>query len=109
LVGSYFFGDFCSGEIGWVQPNGEMSFLLNSGISITSFGEDANGELYVLGNGKVFKIKGEEMGLLEQNEWKVAIFPNPVSDILTIQSKKSVDLIHIYNRDGRMVKEQMGN
>lgn len=109
LVGSYFFGDFCSGEIGWVQPNGEMSFLLNSGISITSFGEDAYGELYVLGNGKVFKIKGEEMGLLEQNEWKVAIFPNPVSDILTIQSKKSVDLIHIYNRDGRMVKEQMGN
>lgn len=109
LEGCYFFGDFCSGEIGWVQPNGEMTFLLDSGISITSFGEDAKGELYVLGNGKVYKIKGEEMGVVEQNEWKVSFYPNPVSDILTIQSKQSFDLIHIYSRDGRLLKEQKGN
>ena len=106
LQGCYFFGDFCSGEIGFVQPNGELTFILDSGISITSFGEDANGELYVLGNGKVYKLKGDEMNLIEQEDWKVSIYPNPVSDQLTIQTNPSFESIHIYNSDGRLVRKQ---
>jgi hypothetical protein len=51
LHGVYLLADFCSGRIwggiqaaggGWSQP-----VLLDSGVPITAFGEDASGELYV--------------------------------------------------------------
>ena len=56
LVGTYIFGDFCSGEI-WGFQNGQTSLLLNSDARISSFGEDQAGELYVVGHGgKIFHI-----------------------------------------------------
>ena len=59
--GTYVFGDYCSGGIfGW---NGSTrSTLLNTGMSISSFGEDEQGELYVVDldalNGSVSRIVG---------------------------------------------------
>jgi hypothetical protein len=55
-VGTYVFGDYCSGEIfGW---NGSsQSVLLDTALNISSFGEDQAGELYVVGlGGTVHKI-----------------------------------------------------
>ena len=48
--GTYLYGDYCTGEIfGW---NGSsQSVLLGSGLSISSFGEDEPGELYVVDHG----------------------------------------------------------
>jgi hypothetical protein len=48
--GTYVYGDFCSGEIlGW---NGSaQSVLLDTAMSISSFGEDEAGELYVVNLG----------------------------------------------------------
>ena len=52
LAGTYLYGDFCSGEIhGFRFENGEAaghSLLVDSGLRITSFGEDGIGEIYVL-------------------------------------------------------------
>jgi hypothetical protein len=52
LVGGYVFGDYCSGEI-WVISAGAASpatktRLLDTSLTISSFGENAAGELYVL-------------------------------------------------------------
>ena len=45
--GTYIYADFCSGEIfGWDGTT--QSVLLTSGMSISSFGEDEDGELYVV-------------------------------------------------------------
>ena len=62
LQGVYFFGDYCSGRI-WttfLDSAGEWQtneFMSNTGISISSFGEDEQGELYVVGyNGRVLKL-----------------------------------------------------
>ncbi len=53
LAGIYFFGDFCSGNIWGLkqEASGEwtMTLLLKTDVSISSFGEDAAGEIYVLG------------------------------------------------------------
>jgi glucose/arabinose dehydrogenase len=49
-VGTYVFGDFCTGELFMLQ-NGAVQVLLDTGLSISSFGEDAAGELYVVGLG----------------------------------------------------------
>jgi len=63
LAGTYFYGDYCSG---WVRSfrlvNGRASELqewpeLAPGSQITSFGEDAAGELYIVtADGKVHKV-----------------------------------------------------
>ncbi len=53
--GSYIYGDFCSGRIWALQYNGsqvvENTLLVDSTLSITSFGVDSRGELYVLDRG----------------------------------------------------------
>ena len=54
--GTYVYGDFCSGEIfSW---NGSAQTLeLDTTMSISSFGEDENGEIYVVNhNGSVSRI-----------------------------------------------------
>jgi hypothetical protein len=52
LRGYYIYGDYCSGKI-WAlgyQGNAVTTniLLVDSGLSITSFGEDLAGDLYVL-------------------------------------------------------------
>ena len=52
LAGAYLYGDFCSGEIHGLRVDGgtviEHRLLVDSGLMITSFGEDLEGEIYVL-------------------------------------------------------------
>src|SRR5262245_22362091 len=55
LRGAYFYGDYCTGKI-WVgtrELNGLWSsrLLLDTNLLISSFGEDLNGELYVINLG----------------------------------------------------------
>ncbi len=45
--GTYVYGDFCSGEI-FAWDGAAQSLLLAAGINISSFGEDEQGELYVV-------------------------------------------------------------
>jgi glucose/arabinose dehydrogenase len=52
LIGRYLFGDYCSGRIWMLTEAGggrwSMSAALETGLRISSFGEDPQGELYVL-------------------------------------------------------------
>jgi hypothetical protein len=69
MVGRYFFGDYCSGKIWSGQPNGSgalsnvVEHTADLGIpgseNITSFGEDANGELYIVDSsgGQIWRME----------------------------------------------------
>ena len=62
LQGIYFCGDFCSGRIwGLRQPEAEwqQKMLKESGLSISTFGEDEAGEVYVAdyGKGNIYRIE----------------------------------------------------
>jgi glucose/arabinose dehydrogenase len=62
LNGNYLLGDYCSGIIWSLFPQDDRNWLLNplldSDIRISSFGEDAYGELYVLDHGgNVYQIQ----------------------------------------------------
>ena len=52
LYGAYLYGDFCSGKIWALRHDGaavtEHMEIADTGLSISSFGEDASGEVYVL-------------------------------------------------------------
>jgi glucose/arabinose dehydrogenase len=62
LKGVYVFGDFCSGRIWGLRQNTDqdwdMALLLDTDVAISSFGQDAVGELYVLGyrDGAVYHL-----------------------------------------------------
>lgn len=62
LNGTYIYGDFCTGRIwgGTRNANGTVSVrnLLDAPFNISTFGEDANGEVYVgdYGNGVLYRI-----------------------------------------------------
>lgn len=61
LDGNYFFADFCAGtvkSIKWPNPAvGDWSSQLSPGTSISSFGQDNKGELYIVQlGGAVWKI-----------------------------------------------------
>ncbi|HLA43043.1 MAG TPA: PQQ-dependent sugar dehydrogenase [Aggregatilineales bacterium] len=50
LQGHYFYGDYCTGKIWTLVRSGDdwiNSLFLDSSFRISSFGEDANGELYL--------------------------------------------------------------
>ena len=52
LHGAYLYADFCSGKIWALRHDGvsvtEQMLIADTGLSISSFGEDASGEVYVL-------------------------------------------------------------
>lgn len=63
--GTYFFGDYCSGRI-WggtleeTTGNWARTEVLDSSLSISTFGEDENGELYVADlDGTLYRVFGE--------------------------------------------------
>jgi glucose/arabinose dehydrogenase len=62
-LGTYVYGDFCSGEILQLNPvasGAAQTLLLATGLSISSFGEDEAGEIYVVGlGGTVHRIAAE--------------------------------------------------
>ncbi|MBI3242776.1 MAG: PQQ-dependent sugar dehydrogenase [Chloroflexi bacterium] len=55
LSGIYFFADYCSGIIWSLTPQAdgawERNVFMNTDFTISSFGEDVNGELYVVDHG----------------------------------------------------------
>ncbi len=63
LQGQYFFADYCTGYIWSLQHAGDqwqMDKRLNSDMRISSFGEDVNGEVYVIDHdGGVYHLKAK--------------------------------------------------
>ena len=63
LAGRYVFADYCSGRI-WTVPRGAASpiaksLLMDTSMTISSFGEDQQGELYVVNRGgSIYRLEG---------------------------------------------------
>ncbi len=69
LTGSYLYGDFCSGRI-WSAAQGpgnvwtSSPLLTTAAYSLSSFGEDQNGDVYVAGlsGGRIYKVVAASVG-----------------------------------------------
>jgi len=110
LTGTYFYADYCSGEIGVFALGQPAEFVTEiPGTFITTFGEDVNGELYVAGSGKIYKIIGEEMAVNDVNKLNVSAYPNPVTDYLNIESDKKIESVSVYTYDGRLISNATEN
>lgn len=64
LRGTYIYGDYCSGRIWGLSPQNQNRLLLDSDLTITTFGQDDAGEIYVADGlaGRVYRILGTKPG-----------------------------------------------
>jgi len=97
LWGTYFFADFCSGQIwsfrgpslsGFQERTGELNPPGSASVdSISSFGADARGEIYIcdLNDGEVFKIVAVGGPFKDCNQ-------NGIEDACDIATRASLDL-----------------
>lgn len=68
IYGRYYFGDYCTGSVWQSTQAGDGSWSIGSSLStsfnISGFGQDANGEMYIINlNGAVYKFTGTNSNL----------------------------------------------
>lgn len=113
FVDTYFFADYCSDEIGTlIFENNAWTMAFTTPFNNkgwTSFGEDNIGELYIAAasTGEIFRIIDTNLSVEENSLKTIKIYPNPVTDYLTIDmqsSTKIVSEIVIYDVHCKRVK-----
>ena len=109
LIGKYFFADYCSAEIGWLDNEMNMTFTQTELNVIGTIGQDNYGNLYVASTNRVYKIVDESMGNTEENKLDINLYPNPTTDFLYITTNKPTDIISIYSAKGKLIQTIEGN
>lgn len=111
--GLYFFADYCSDEIGILENTGSnwnLTFTQPfTGNGWTTFGEDVNGEIYIVGidSDAIYKIQDPNLSIEDNSLFEVKIYPNPAVNQFTIEvsnSKVLIKTINIYNIQGKLIK-----
>lgn len=111
IYGLYFFADYCSNQIGFINQSNQLTFLNSySGNSFTTFGEDNQKDLYIAGrqSGIVYKINGSVASVSDFDK-SFRIYPNPASDKVFIDSQNSdvrIQQISIYDLSGKLVLDR---
>jgi glucose/arabinose dehydrogenase len=111
LQGRYIFADYCSTQIGSLNPDDSITWTSAfSGNNFSTFGVNNLNELFVasVNNGKVFKVTTTTLGTQENDlSVQIKVYPNPASKKVFIEGLKdkntSVDII---NFEGRKVLTQ---
>ncbi|MEM6515424.1 MAG: PQQ-dependent sugar dehydrogenase [Bacteroidota bacterium] len=113
LQGLYFFGDFCTNEIGVVEEttnnNYELSFINNFSIGgVSAFGEGNDGELYVAGlsTGTIFRITQSNLSVNSALPSNVIIYPNPSDGVINFDFRNTniaVSQISILDGQGKVI------
>ncbi|MDR2235130.1 MAG: PQQ-dependent sugar dehydrogenase [Chryseobacterium sp.] len=110
LQGKYFLADYCSQQIGILNADNSIVWTSpSSGNSFSTFGQDAQKELYVaaVNSGKIFKITTGTLSTEELSHYSpVRIYPNPASDKVFVEGfteeNRSAELI---STEGKTVRE----
>ncbi|MBR9915633.1 MAG: T9SS type A sorting domain-containing protein, partial [Algicola sp.] len=116
LQGLYFFADYCSNEIGYVQETSPNNFSLNflgqfPGGEFVAFGEDINGELYVasLANGTIYRIVESTLSNEASSLSVIKMHPNPAKLFVNFDLAHltdSINRIEVYDLQGKRVLYQ---
>lgn len=108
LQGKYFFADYCSTQIGIMSSDNSITWTsAYTGNSFSTFGQDAQKELYVaaVNSGKIFKITTGTLSTHENDfSETIKIYPNPASKEIFISGIKDKKITaEIISTDGRKV------
>ncbi|NRD21131.1 PQQ-dependent sugar dehydrogenase [Winogradskyella eckloniae] len=115
LTGLYFFADYCSQEIGFLnydETNDTWLRTLNDfNGNWSAFGEDFNGELYVsdLTSGSIYKIIDNTLGVDQNSLSSISVYPNPIKNEVHINfginnTNQLYTTILIFDLQGKLIK-----
>lgn len=110
--GKYIFGDYCLGKIFSLTDAGVLTISPNiAGMgSVTTFGEDVNGELYVAnaGTGAIFRIIDTSLGVANVAENGFSIYPNPAQTEVFVRNQSGVSATRfsVYDLSGKLLMSQ---
>lgn len=93
FIGKYLFIEFCAGKVGIVDAQGEITWsqTLPQEAYLTTVGEDINGELYVTGDGVLYKLIEVELGTKNFRDAGLRLYPNPASTEVSISAKNPLN------------------
>jgi glucose/arabinose dehydrogenase len=107
FTGNYFFGDYCSGEIAYINSTGTIVWAYDTNIlySLTTFGEDSSGEIYVALSGTIYKLYDPTLSTDDFAKNGLSLYPNPASREIFIKnsSELSISNVKIYDLTGKLV------
>lgn len=111
LQGIYFFADFCSKEIGYLQQNGNnwtMNFTAPFDHNWVAFGEDLAGELYAssIVQGAIYKIIDSNLSVNEFNINNIVAEPNPANNQINFNLNNNsvfINQLTVYDILGKTV------
>jgi hypothetical protein len=121
LVGKYIYGDWCEGRIWSLEDNGDGSYtntlLTDDEIGISSFGQDANHELYVVAldfsrTTKIYKFPSLPTSVEKSDQMARSFslfpnYPNPFNPSTHIPYRLETETdyeLAIYDMTGRRVR-----
>ena len=106
FANKYFFADYCTAEIGYIiGTNSTITWALNPTGSITTFGEDLNGELYAAVGGTIYRIIDSSLGLNDFNKNGLSFYPNPAKTEIFIKNSSGAMLsnVKIFDLTGKLI------
>jgi len=111
LQGKYFFADYCSTQVGFMNPDNSIVWgPASSGNNFSTFGQNSQKELFVAAvtSGKIFKITTGSLATDETSGLtSINIHPNPASEKVFIEGlldmNNTIDLI---STEGKIVLEK---
>ena len=112
FIGKYFFTDICFDKIGMVAENGTITYSssLAAVSSVTSFGEDINGQLYFVSadTGVVSKIIDTSLATNDFSKHGFSMYPNPTASEFFIRNSNAMELkrIQLFDLSGKLLLEQ---
>ncbi|MDQ0594599.1 glucose/arabinose dehydrogenase [Chryseobacterium ginsenosidimutans] len=112
LQGRYIFADYCSTQIGILNPDDSITWTSAfSGNNFSTFGVNNLNELFVasVNNGKIFKVTTTTTLGTQENDLstQIKVYPNPASKKVFIEGLKDKNTsIEIISFEGRKVLEQ---
>lgn len=110
FANKYFFADYCTAEIGYITgASGPITWALNPAGTLTTFGEDMNGELYCAISGVVYKIIDSSMSVSDFEKNGFSMFPNPAKDMVSIKNAPNVALskIELFDITGKLLMTEL--
>jgi hypothetical protein len=116
LQGKYFFADYCSEQIGIMNPDNSLVWNSpSSGNNFSTFGQNSQKELFVaaVNSGKIFKITTGALATDETDRSNsLYIHPNPASEKVFIEGLEDLNsTADLFSTEGKIVlqKEKIEN
>lgn len=113
MQGKYFFADYCTNKIGWIDSAtpGTITWSESFSGNFTTIGKDVNGELYVGGgsNGTIYRITDVTAGIAKVSAAEISVYPNPAHNEVFVDVKNTATTAQatIYDLGGKRLANQV--